>query len=163
MTLRRIGAYLLDIAALFIVLAPLTFGVASLFYPRGPGPSQLSIAILLGFSIPAWAYFTFSDASQSGATLGKRILGIAVRTREGTAALPFLRALARTAIKLLPWELAHLFAFTFAERLPEASRALGLIASNVLAASYLALLGANAGRRTLHDFVAATEVRSARG
>jgi uncharacterized RDD family membrane protein YckC len=162
-TPRRIAAYVLDVSGLFVVLAPLTFGLARILYPGGPSDPQLSVVILLGFSVPTWAYFTLSDSSTTGATLGKKVLGIRVTACDAVVILPFHRALARTAAKLLPWELAHIFGFTLVDRIPEGLRSGGLFASNLLALIYLAVLFASSGRRTLHDFVASTEVVPARG
>jgi uncharacterized RDD family membrane protein YckC len=58
--------------------------------------------------------------SAAGATLGKRLLKIQVRDISGQR-LAFGRALARTAVKLLPWELVHVSAFAFSTDLSQLS------------------------------------------
>ena len=67
---RRVSAYLLDIALLFLVLGPvgwLTQRALGLTPSTGP---QIWATLLLNFSFPSWLYFTVSDASARGATFG---------------------------------------------------------------------------------------------
>ena len=71
--------------------------------------------------------------------------------RVGTA-----RALARTAVKLLPWETAHLSASVLAGL--EREQVIGLTIANGLAVVYLVVAACTGGRRSVHDYVAATEV-----
>lgn len=47
------------------------------------------------------------ESRGKGATVGKRLLGIHVKTADGEV-LTFTQALSRTIIKLLPWEIAHM-------------------------------------------------------
>ena len=77
-TSRRIGAYLIDIALLFAVLAPLGQLVLRLV-GRSPrtGP-EIWLTILVNFSLPCWLYFIAGARSAGGATLGKRWLGVRV-------------------------------------------------------------------------------------
>lgn len=77
------------------------------------GP-EIWYIILLTFSGPAWLYFIVSDRSTRGATLGKRVFKLRVSgTTEERVSLG--RAVVRTVIKLLPWELTHLFVFALSE------------------------------------------------
>ena len=64
---------------------------------------------LLGFlslSLPVGLYFAFSEASPRQATWGKRRMHLQVVDTAGTR-LSLPRALLRSALKFIPWELAH--------------------------------------------------------
>lgn len=159
---RRVAAYLLDILVLFGVLAPAGQIILRLFdaLPR-TGPA-IARVVLWNFSLPAWLYFILSDGSAAGATLGKRLLKLQTRTVNGER-LSLGRALARTAVKLLPWELVHLSAFALSTGLGQFSPAqvAGLVAANLLTVVYLGVAVATRGRRSVHDYVAGTLVRPA--
>src|SRR5690606_31850564 len=76
--LRRLIAMVIDVALLFLVLWPAGLGVllASGLRPQ-TGP-QVYAVLLVNFSLPVWAYFMLSDASGSGRTVGKWLMGIRV-------------------------------------------------------------------------------------
>ncbi|MBL38506.1 MAG: hypothetical protein CMP07_08860 [Xanthomonadales bacterium] len=156
--LRRVLAFMTDILILFAVLGTLGFLIQqAIGYVPTTGP-EIWRVLLLNFSIPVWLYFWLSDASARGGTLGKRIFRIRVAA-DGKALGP-ARALARTAIKLLPWELAHLSAFALSSDLESLSivQSVGLVASNLLMLVYLWMAFASRGRRSVHDLVASTRV-----
>lgn len=155
--LRRSAAYLADILLLFAVLFPVGWAVvlATGFSPESG--VQIWQATLLNFSIPAWLYFTFSDSLWGGQTLGKRLLQLKVTDLSGLS-LMVPRALLRTAVKLLPWELAHIGGFALANAPTVQWACIGL--SNLLIVVYLAVAIATHGRRSIHDWIARTEVTS---
>ncbi len=154
--IRRSLAYCLDILLLFFVLAPLAFLVEWAFGLRPESRFQIWLAAVLSFSLPVWAYFALSDASRGGATLGKKILRVAV-VREGTRGrLTPARALARTALKLLPWEIAHIFGFALAGAVPDVIQLSGLVIANVLALVFFGTAAATGGRKSVHDYAVAT-------
>ena len=109
---RRLLAYLIDVLIAFglvlVVLQSLVFPLVlqlfGEFYLSGP---QIEIYTLLTISLPVWLYFAFMESRESGATLGKRLLGISVQTTDEKK-LSFQQALSRTILKLLPWEIAHM-------------------------------------------------------
>jgi hypothetical protein len=72
------------------------------------------------------------------------------------------RALARTAVKLLPWELVHVSAFALSTDLTRFSQGqvIGVAVANVLTVVYLGVAVATRGRRSVHDYAAGTLVRS---
>ena len=157
--LRRVFAYLVDIAILFALLGPAGFLIQHAF---GCSPStgpEIWRVLILNFSIPVWIYFWLSDASVRGATLGKRIFRIRVSREPGRALGPG-RAFVRTAIKLLPWELVHLSAFALSEDLDAFSVAqgLGLATANLLMLVYLWVAFATFGRRSVHDLPVDTKI-----
>jgi uncharacterized RDD family membrane protein YckC len=157
---RRAGAYVLDITLLFAVLAPLGFLVEWLlgWWPRTGW--EVWTAILWNFSLPVWLYFTWSDGSAGGSTLGKRLLRLRVADRAG-GRLPWWRALLRTAVKLLPWELAHIASFALAGDAGTWSltQFAALAAAYLLTAVYLVVAVLTGGRRSVHDYAAGSEVR----
>lgn len=159
--IRRVSAYVIDILLLFLLLAPIGFLVQWLLgLPLSQTGPALGRTILWNFSLPVWLYFIGCDASPFGATVGKRLVKIQVRTVAG-AQVRVWRALGRTAIKLLPWELVHLTAFTLSADLAQFTPAqtIGLALANLLVVIYLVMAAFTRGRRTLHDFVVGTQVQ----
>jgi uncharacterized RDD family membrane protein YckC len=157
---RRVAAYLVVMLLLFAALAPAGQLVLWLFGAAPPrtGPA-IARVILWNFSLPAWLYFIVSDQSAFGATLGKRLFKIQVRTVGGER-LSLGRSLARTAVKLLPWELVHVSAFALSTDLSQFRlvQIIGVGAANVLALLYLGVAAATRGRRSVHDYAAGTLV-----
>jgi len=64
--------------------------------------------------------------------------------------------LARTAVERLPWETTHLSAFALLG--VEPWQLIGLTIANGLIVFYILVAACTGGRRSVHDFVAATEV-----
>lgn len=135
---RRVAAYTIDIVILAAVLIPFAFGVQSLVGYRPDTGIGVWLASVVTISVPSWTYFTLSDASGAGATLGKRLLGLRVATDDGSR-LGIGRALLRTAIKLLQLGL--------------------LVAVYALLALYLVVALRNGGARSVHDRAVGTVVR----
>jgi uncharacterized RDD family membrane protein YckC len=164
--IRRAAAYFTDILLLFAVLAPVGYlaRMAAGWPGAAPTGFEVWVASAVNFSVPAWAYFALSDRSPRGATIGKRLLRVRV-SRHGIGQVGGLRALARTAVKLLPWETAHVSAFALsagADGLAPA-QVVGLTAANGLAVAYFVAVCLTRGRRSVHDYVVATEVVNATG
>lgn len=157
---QRTAAYLLDMALLFLVLAPVGGLIQWAFFDSLPqtGP-EIWRTLLWNFSVPVWLYFILCDSSSRGATLGKRpfrlqVVGTDHRTISRS------RALLRTAVKLLPWELVHISAFALSMDMSELSvwQMAGLIIANGLVIAYVVVLVVRRGQRTIHDFAAQTKV-----
>lgn len=155
---RRAVAYLLDIVLLFAVLAPLTFVVRSLVGVRPATGLEIWLVTVTSFSIPVWLYFALCDASRTGATFAKRELGVMVRPTVGSGRVSLPRAFARTAVKLAPWELAHVVGFALADVVGVAVQTAGLVVANVLALVWFGSALATRGERSVHDVVAGTRV-----
>jgi uncharacterized RDD family membrane protein YckC len=151
----------LDVLLAFVILAPLGFLVQSLFSISPQTGFEVWLATLVNFSLPMWLYFILSDRSARGATLGKRLLRLRVTRHNASTRVSTGQAVLRTAIKLLPWELVHVAGFAAAGDFSTFStgQALGLALANLLTIVYLAGALASAGRRSIHDFAANTEVR----
>ncbi len=155
LVLRRSAAYLADILILFAVLFPQGWAVVLAVGFSPASGVQIWQATLLNFSIPAWLYFTLCDSLWGGKTLGKRLLRLKVTTSSGQP-LSLSRALLRTSVKLLPWELAHIGGFAL-EAAPAWQWA-AIVLSNLLIVVYLVAAIATRGHRSVHDWVAGTEV-----
>ncbi|MEM8531270.1 MAG: RDD family protein, partial [Chloroflexota bacterium] len=156
---RRVAAYSIDIVILFSILAPTSLLLNWLF---GTPQDGLAIwrAAVLSFSLPAWTYFVLSDWSRRGATLGKRLLNIAVTDMAGQR-VSLTRAFVRTAIKLLPWELTHMvFVFAIGAQQFTIPQQTLLIIANLLLVIYLAVVILTRGRRSIHDVLVGTTVGS---
>ena len=158
--LRRAAAFGLDCLLLFVILGPLTFALQKAFVDGPPTGRQFWVCLVIGFSAPAWAYFIVSDRSWRGATVGKRVFGIRVTTLAGDH-LSVGRAVGRTALKLLPWELAHLSAFALSVEMNQLTtvQVVGLTASNLLGLTFLVSVLLTRGGRSVHDCAASTKVQ----
>jgi uncharacterized RDD family membrane protein YckC len=63
------------------------------------------VAFLL-VTLPVTLYFAFSESALQQATWGKKRLKLKVGDRHGNR-IPFWRALGRTLLKFVPWEISH--------------------------------------------------------
>lgn len=117
------------------------------------------VTLLLNFSVPSWTYFAWGDHSSRGATFGKRLLTLRTKT-VGNEQIGTGRAIVRTAIKMLPWETTHAAAFLLAPALGTFGTVscVGLGLSYVLILLYLGVAWRTDGRRSVHDYAAATFV-----
>jgi uncharacterized RDD family membrane protein YckC len=109
----RLGASVVDYGVIVGWLAVLTgggFAVRALLPPGDAGamPAVAYDAVAFAFSVlPVWLYLTLTEAGARQATWGKRRAGLVVVTAGGGR--PGWRRIAvRNAVKLLPWQLAHI-------------------------------------------------------
>ena len=98
-------------------------------------------------------YFALSEASTTRGTLGKRVLHLRVQSTNGQP-LRVPAALLRSAVKFLPWELAH---FTIWHLVyagpggPQPWTAFALGSVYLVASAYLLTLFIGKTHRTLYD------------
>lgn len=156
---RRVAAFVLDVALLFLVLAPA--GVAAQ-WALGIEPATTArgvyATLLVNVSLPVWAYFGVGDRRVR--TVGKRLLGVRAETTRGTP-IGWGRALGRTAVKMAPWEVTHASSFLLVPS-PGAfglASGVGLGVAGALIGAYLVVLWRSRGARSVHDVVAGTHVR----
>lgn len=164
--IQRLAAFAVDwcvIAvyglALFGVVVALNGGVPQVSAPYNPLLNQL-----VGFAcltLPVMVYFVASEY-RGGATLGKRVLGI--RTVSiNSKNLTLRQASVRTALKFIPWEMAHFCTHQFVAANTE-NREAGAVTLAVLAVVYLlaglylAMLFLRKDHRTAYDLAADTQV-----
>ncbi|TDF98043.1 RDD family protein [Paenibacillus piri] len=106
----RIISFLLDyviISCYIILLIGLSFLAKPLLIPLFT--TNAWSAEITGFfliTLPVYLYFAICEGSKSHATWGKRKMGIVVVGIHGQS-LGLGRSLFRSALKFIPWELAH--------------------------------------------------------
>ncbi len=160
---RRIAAYLVDVLLVFAVISGIQYGLWRLTggfpFDRLQTGLQLELWVLLSVSLPTWLYFAVSESSDRQATFGKRLFRLRV-TGLADEPIGFIRALVRTIIKLIPWELAH---FTVLVPVPwwsdpDPAPRLSLIVVYILLGLYLIPMFFTWQQRSVHDFLAGTVV-----
>ena len=112
--LPRLGAFALDLLPIMgYILIVLGIGLAVTLgqakgqtYRLSDRPVLFDGVAFLTVILPVILYFTWSESSEKKATWGKRRLRLQVVTTEGDRS-SFGRALLRSAVKFLPWQMAH--------------------------------------------------------
>lgn len=165
---RRLTAYIVDIGVAFIALLALQ----AVLYPVNPllrGSASMSSIMLHGWvtltvTIPVMIFFAVSWSSSSGATPGMRLLSIQVRS-VSSQPVPFSRALLRSFILLVPFEVNHAVLF-YPEPIWDAASAgfrSGFIGVYALLLVYLAATLWTPMRQGPHDLAANTIVSKPMG
>ena len=160
---RRLGAYFIDIVLLYLLIAGLSYGLwvgwRGFPFNRLETGWQIEAWVLLTASLPTWLYFALTESSSRGASLGKRLLGLRVTDLE-LEPIRFSRALMRTLIKLLPWELTHLSILTPTPLPldPNPKPRLGLILVYILLGLYMVTMIFTPRKRSIHDLLIGTLV-----
>jgi uncharacterized RDD family membrane protein YckC len=164
---RRTGAYLVDyvvMAAAFLILQsflfqPLRHRLIGSDEWLKAGGFPLEIYTVLTIYLPTWLYFAWSEQSTWQGTIGKRVFRLIV-TDVGGDRIGFGRAMLRTVIKLLPWELAHLTVNLPTSMMfePEPEFRFGFLVVFALLVLYPALVVLTRRHQSLHDLIAKTVV-----
>ena len=167
---RRIAAFALDyllIAGYLVVLAIVSSILA--FGPLKDGwqvlESSPELMDLVGFVtaiLPVILYFTLLESSESGATWGKNRMGLRVVHMSGER-LGRGRALMRSVVKFLPWQLGHTCLFhipgwPMETQEPPVWVIGGLVLMWVVIGFYIMTLAVGPTRRTPYDWVAGSRV-----
>lgn len=165
---RRLSAYAVDAALLFVAF-PLVLGAGCglIFYltvglewiQNGP---LFWLYVFSTVSIPFWLYYSLLESSAKQSTFGMRLLGLRVTDTDGNR-IGFGRALLRTVVKLLPFELNHLVLFlpTPIWGDPHSGVRYGFVVVNVLIGLYIATMFLTRRKQSVHDLVAGTVVVNA--
>ena len=162
---RRTAAFALDYVIILCYLAVLA--AISVLLDSWLSVSQLLFtdrfwAQLTGFllvTLPVTFYFSLSESSQRRGSWGKTKVGLQVTDQRG-GRIHFGRALARTALKFVPWELSHTLVWTIIFS-PEESPVwvnYGFILVYGLLGLNLASLAFTKRRQTLYDLLVKTYV-----
>ena len=111
---RRLAAFGLDylvVLAYLVVLGCISWALmrsasGEAWLEFTSRPSRMELVVFLVTVLPVGAYFALMESSPRGATLGKRRMRLRV-VRLGGGRLSLGRAVLRSAVKLLPWQIAH--------------------------------------------------------
>ncbi|MCL7970556.1 MAG: RDD family protein [marine benthic group bacterium] len=168
--LLRIKAFAFDYLVILAYLAVLA-GVGT-WLTLGPAgdrwsllmsdPIRADLVAFLTLVLPVILSFALSEASDVGATVGKRRIGLRVVGPGGTR-LRLPRSLVRSGLKFLPWQMAHtamfhIPGFPTSPGEPPAWSPVILSMAWLLVALYLLGLTPFFGRRTLYDRIAGSTV-----
>lgn len=151
-----IALYLVALAVVSqLTAANLPALIAALF--GGPLAGQMSGFLLV--TVPVSLYFVVQEASPAQATWGKRRRRLRVCDAGGQRPT-FARALARTALKFAPWELAHacIWQARFAAAELQPLLVGGFVLVWVLVGANAASVALRSDHRALYDLLAGTAV-----
>lgn len=157
--LRRLVAFAID-CGLLAVYAGLLFAASPFLRPlftSSPYTAELTGFLLL--TLPFGLYFAICEASPWSASIGKRAMKLRVVDFNTNRRIRFSKSLLRSAVKFLPWELAHFtiwHAFVFASSLQYIAMG-ALTVSYILMITYIVEL-VRVPHRTLFDRAAHTKV-----
>lgn len=167
---RRIAAFALDylvsagyLVVLAIVGSALAFGpLKDEWQTLVASPARMDGLAFLTAVLPVVLYFTLLESSRAGATWGKRRMGLRV-IRMGGGRLNRRRALVRSLVKFLPWQLAHTCLFHIPgwpvePQEPPAWVMAGLVLAMAAVGFCLVTLAVGPTRRAPHDWVAGSRV-----
>lgn len=116
-------------------------------------------AVAFGLSVlPVWVYLTVTEAGVRQASWGKRRVGLRVTASDGSRA-GWQRVAARNAVKLLPWQLAHIAVAPLILGADDSiTIGVAYTLSLLIAVASIAMACRDPQHRALHDRVAGTRV-----
>jgi uncharacterized RDD family membrane protein YckC len=163
--LYRVGAFVLDYDIILVYLAAITLFsfLMNLFFSINEWLFTDRVrAQLTGFlliTLPVTLYFVFSESSVREASWGKQRLGLKVTDHDGNR-ITFWRAVARTGLKFVPWELAHTLIWQIYFTPNQFSQWItaGFVTVYLLIGANIASLLFRKDRQTLYDLLAGTYV-----
>jgi uncharacterized RDD family membrane protein YckC len=162
---QRVGAFALDYVIILVYLVAITLFsllMNSLFRVNQWLFTDRIRAQLIGFlliTLPVSLYFALSESSVRQATWGKQRLGLKVTDRDGNQ-ISFWKSVVRTALKFIPWELAHTLIWQISftpNQFPQWIVA-GFIIVYLLIGANIASLVFRKDRQTLYDLLTGTYV-----
>ena len=161
---RRAAAYIVDVALLAAILLPVQFLRPALLGTDRPdwlsSGLQIELFVLATVSLPVYLYFALFEAGSRQATPGKRWLRIQVTDLE-CQPIHRVRALLRTFVKLVPWEIAHasmLLPVPIWDAGPESASRPGFMYSTMLVGAWLVTVMLTPRSQGVHDLIAGTLV-----
>jgi uncharacterized RDD family membrane protein YckC len=141
------------VLAIFSILLLLTTSIEE----RLDSPWIRDLVAFVTLILPVILYFAFQEGSSRQATLGKRKMKLKVIDQHGRR-LGLGRALLRSGLKFLPWQLAHTTVFQiWAGNTSPLLFGLSILAQ-LLVVVYLLSLWLNKRHRTPYDWLAGTGV-----
>lgn len=162
----RVVAFAFDylaIALYLILLATIGLVVNSAFPDITPtlfgNPVSGQITGFLTATLPVTLYFALLESSPWQATWGKRRQRLKVIRSNGER-LTRTRAIGRTVLKFIPWELAHtcIWQIGFGRQEPSPMITAGFVLVWILVGANVVRLWISPTRQTLYDWLAGTYV-----
>ena len=161
---KRIYAFLLDylVIATYGIFVVGTISFVFRAYMEPLFSSSPITAELTGFfiiTLPISLYFILCECSKWQGTLGKKKMGIRVVDGFGQR-IGISRSTIRTAVKFLPWEIAHfgVWRLMLPSSLSEITVYIILNVVNLVIVTYLIIPFTNKKKKNVYDWVAGTEV-----
>lgn len=166
---KRLLAFFIDYLAISLYLVVLLVIGLALARSRGDLTSMsTSVARMDAIAffttvLPVALYFILLEGGQNQATIGKRRLGLRVAKVHSGSRLTTSQSVVRTAVKLLPWQLAHLAlvripGWPFDVQEPPTYVVVLLVVVWVLVLGYIGSIIWSKGRRSLYDRVAGSQL-----
>ena len=151
--------YLLGLASLFLLVNRILDGNQALFAER----IRAQFVAFLLVTLPISLYFAVSESSPRQATWGKQKVQLKVVDRNNNR-VSFWRALGRTILKFIPWELSHtlIWEIYFSPQADLAWINYGFLLVYILIGLNLLTLGLTKTHQTLYDLLTNTYVINSR-
>lgn len=121
-------------------------------------PFARDLVAFLTLILPVILSFTLQESSARQATFGKRRAGVQVVSAAGGSRLSFPRALLRSALKFLPWQMAHTAVFQISAGAESPLIWALSILAQLLVVVYVLTLWLGKQHRTPYDWLAGTAV-----
>lgn len=158
----RLAAFAWDYLVILVyVLVTAVIGI-TMWTTMGPFPQTplwlLDIIAFATMVLPVGLYFVLQECSPRQATWGKRRMGLQVMLVDGRP-LSLWRAVVRTAVKFLPWQIAHIVIYRLVGLdEPPAWTTYGLILLWILVGAYLLSIAATRNHQAPYDWLAGSVV-----
>lgn len=160
----RIYAFLLDYLVIAVygifVVGSISFvfrAYMTILFSESPLTAELTGFFMI--TLPVFLYFAWCDSSKWQGTWGKQKMGIRVVDSKGKR-MTLIRSITRTAIKLLPWEIAHfgIWHLMLPSPFSEWTMLIILSAVNLVVIAYIIIPFTNKKQQNVYDWIAGTEV-----
>lgn len=153
--------YLLIIVYLIVILSAslLMDGILNFEQWLFADRIQAQVSAFLIVTFPVILYFAIGESSVKQATWGKQRMGLKVADHNGDR-ISFWRAVARTVLKFIPWELSHtlIWEINFSGGLLSKVVNYGLVLVYVLIGLNIASIFMSRTRQSLYDLLSGTFV-----
>lgn len=161
---KRIYAFLLDYLVIagygIFVVGTISFVFRPYIEPLfSSSPVTAELTGFFMITLPISLYFILCECSKWQGTLGKKKMGICVVDGFGQR-IGISRSVIRTAVKFLPWEIAHfgVWRLMLPSSLSEITVYIILNVVNLAILTYLIIPFTNNKKKNVYDWVAGTEV-----
>ncbi len=159
---KRLLAFAIDfllIAAYILVLIGIGVGIVGVANESAvlASPWTMDLFAFLILILPVILYFALQEGSQRQATWGKHKVGIKVVNAQGQK-LSGRQALIRSAVKFLPWQLAHTCVFQIWFGQTSSWLVLGALLAQVLVVTYVLSILISKEHRAPYDWLSGAYV-----